>query len=145
MKIPLYWTRSDVEFLNADGKKCWLDCWGWSDVSQQDAARHAQERAEKAIEHHLKRAVPYDYRAYSDLPLREELVQDFHNTEGKRHAAITRNAIGCWVLNTTSLPFVDVDGPIPDREGLFAMLTRLLRGQEREPDLWYRRTPQRAT
>ncbi len=45
------------------------------------------------------------------MPLREEVVQRFTDTDGNATAAVTRNQYGALVLNTARAMFIDVDFP----------------------------------
>lgn len=86
-------------------------CWRWSDRSESDA-RDAAERAA----HDLKarfvagnfpdRASSY---GYPTGPLREEIVEELALEDGRPTALISRNSLGCLVLNTKSVLFVDID------------------------------------
>lgn len=98
--------RSPVtgEMLGAFG------CWGWSDVSLEEAAERGRERAKQVAEMIRTGKRPEHY-LYGDRPMREEIIEEWTRSDGTRYAAVTLNAYGCLVLNTASIMFVDVDLP----------------------------------
>ncbi len=71
----------------------------------QRRAREAAERVAAAIARGDKMPVGY---GYADRPMREEIVQEVRNGD-ELVAAITRNAYGALVLNTSRVMFADVD------------------------------------
>ena len=90
--------------------------WGWSDLSQEDAEKHADERVAQAQEEALKLGWPgnpdlkilrrepkTEYNGAYGVPIREEIVQE----EGMD--IITRNSYGSLCLNTPDVMIVDVD------------------------------------
>ena len=112
MRIPQHWHRAhstarigELDFA--------LYKWGWSDVSKDEARRHAEERlaatatALRHPEHPGKQKDRYDYHAD---PLREERLEVVGDPAHPR-ALITRNGYGARVLNTARVFFADVDVP----------------------------------
>ncbi len=107
-----------------------LFAWGWSDTSPEDALAHAMTRAQRMREWIARgKFNPVDsHYGYPDRPMREEVLREFQDAGGPAGSAVvSRNSMGCLVLNTTSLMFVDVD--LPDTEpvrgaagGLFSLL-----------------------
>jgi len=87
-------------------------CWGWSNVSEEEAARMAEERTRKVVEI-LNSGQRLDCYHYADRPIRELILQEWKRADGTLHAAITRNIYGCEVLNTAQVMFVDIDIPDP--------------------------------
>jgi len=106
MKIPRYWAR------HATAGSTSFSCWGWSDESAAAAGEQARQRA-IALEQRLKQGKAPDRYLYGDRPMREETLEAWSRADGTAHAAITRNAYGCQVLNTADIMFVDVDLPDP--------------------------------
>jgi len=104
MNFPPYWARASANRFQ---------CWRFSNVSEQDARTQA-EGAVQAIAarfknvKHLPAHLSY---GYSDRPLREQILREFHNPNGERIAVITRNIPGCHVLNTARGLFIDIDFP----------------------------------
>ena len=131
MKIPRYWAQGTFQYTDATGQPGEFACWGWSDQSREDAAQRGTERARQVMERVLRGDMPGQY-LYSDRPLREELIQDFTSTTGERIAAITRNAYGCQVLNTTNIAFIDVDAPPPSAGGSILQAILSLFGGSKE-------------
>lgn len=87
-------------------------CWGWSDISEEDAARMAEERTRKVVEI-IKSGQRLDCYHYADRPIREPILKEWKRDDSTLDAAITRNAYGCEVLNTARVMFVDIDIPDP--------------------------------
>lgn len=108
MIVPQYWAEARRQH-RAPGKQVTVRRFGWSDVSQDDARRHAEARVEEAMARVLageplprrERKVPYN--GAEGLPIREEIVS--------RHGdvVVTRNSYGALCLNTPDVLFVDID------------------------------------
>jgi hypothetical protein len=127
MKLPRYWTRGTIEETDLHGGLHRFSGWGWSDVSLGDAEALGKERARKIAARILEGDRP-DHYLYGDSPVREEVLEEFKNSQGKVYAAITRNSYGCQVLNTADIMFVDVDLPAPVfLESLKSMMGRLFK------------------
>lgn len=52
-----------------------------------------------------------EYEYLCDRPPREEIIQEFHDSNDELTAVITRNSYGSLVLNARDLMFIDVDLP----------------------------------
>ena len=112
MKFARYWTRRLGEATDSSGQSIQVSSRGWSDVSLQDAAAQAEERARRlahriATDRHAGKL--YDY---GDSPVPEPIVHDF-GPEGAASAVVTRNSYGSLVLNTDDLLFADIDTDSP--------------------------------
>ncbi len=107
MKFAQYWTRREGAATDSSGQSIQVSSRGWSDVSLEDAAALAEERARR-LAHRLvtdrNAGKLYDY---GDSPVPEPIVHDFR-PEGAA-AVVTRNSYGSLVLNTDDLLFADVD------------------------------------
>ncbi|MAE62834.1 MAG: hypothetical protein CMJ18_01060 [Phycisphaeraceae bacterium] len=102
MRIYRYWARAK-ESCTQGAQTFDVSTYGGSNLSVEDALRQAEERARaasRAIEHG---SIGDEY-AYSDRPLREEIVDEIGG-----EAVITRNAYGAQVINTPDVLFADVD------------------------------------
>jgi hypothetical protein len=116
MYFPKFWTYA---------KTGEVVTWGWSDVSESDALKKAQERQARVLEwlrsgrEKPDRDTQY---GYPDRPVREELLREFRSADNAMVGAVTRNSAGCRVLNTESLLFVDVDTPEASVGGLIGRL-----------------------
>ena len=110
MRLPKYWGKGQVEVEDRKGRKHKFSAWGWSETSRQDAERKGRERAATLGRRILNGEQPIGY-LYGTSPLREEIVREFQDQEGKVHSAITINSYGRHVLNSTELMVVDVDLP----------------------------------
>jgi len=120
MYFPRYWAKASIDGPGRLGKTVNVLAWGWSDVSTDDALRHATERA-RAL---LPRIPPVPGTArqqayYGDRPFREPILEDL--SKGPIKALITRNSLGCEVLNTDCAAFADIDFD-PPRLGFFQSL-----------------------
>ena len=112
MYFPTYWARAQ------QGR---VFCWGWSDLSQDDAQHQAQRNVARLCERlaAAKRFTKPEkgHYGYAAHPLREPVLGRL-----SQKSLLTRNAMGCVVLNSTELACVDVDDPAPQRKGLFGWL-----------------------
>jgi hypothetical protein len=108
MIIPQYWAESSQQYRHR-GKQVTVRRHGWSDESEAQAQRHADERCQEALARLLRgeslarREPRVAYNGADGLPIREEVIS--------RHdeAVITRNAYGARCLNTPDVLFVDID------------------------------------
>ena len=114
MKIPRFWAKGTAN-------NPLVSCWGWSDVSTDDATVMAEQRT-AAVSAILQSGRKPDRYLYSDRPLREEIIEEWKRPDGSTSVAITRNSYGCLVMNTTTIMFVDVDIPDAPPKGLFGSL-----------------------
>ena len=98
-------------------------CWKFSNNSQEEAQQLANERVFQISEKFRKEKIPPQKYLYSDQRLREQVIEEVHNS------VISRNAYGCLVLNTADIMFVDVDFPETKRSGV---LKRFFKGPEKD-------------
>lgn len=109
MRVPAFWAEGRVRD-RVDGRQRTIRRFGWSDLGQDEAQRHADERAAEAMAR-ARSGEKVSSREYktpygeAGLPIREEILA--------RHgdSVITRNAYGAHCLNTPSTLFIDVDVP----------------------------------
>jgi len=105
MHIPKYWAKGSYE-----GYVCYRS----SDRSIDDARAIAEAAARQNAERFKFSPPPAD-RGSADLygypkgPLREETLREVAKDRGEPSAVITRNALGCSVLNCSNVMFVDID------------------------------------
>jgi hypothetical protein len=112
MKIPRFWAKgpSGMSICNpGTGEPMSFSCWGWSDVSRNDAEAMAEERTKAVV-------------AMIQAGKRPDIMEEWKRPDGSLSVAITRNSLGCLVMNATTIMFVDVDIPESDSPGLFASL-----------------------
>ncbi|MBL8890090.1 MAG: hypothetical protein JNL67_08935 [Planctomycetaceae bacterium] len=108
MIIPRYWAESTVQ-KRTGNQQMTIRRFGWSDVSQMEAQRHADQRASEALAASaINSSVPRrePKRAYNGadgVPIREEVV------EQRGSSIVTRNAYGSLCLNTPDVLFADID------------------------------------
>lgn len=108
MIVPEFWAEGKVRG-KVDGHQVTVRRFGWSDISQEAAQAHAEERAAHAfqeiaagemVEKYERKAA---YNGTTGVPIREEILA--------RHgeAVITRNLYGARCLNSPDVLFADVD------------------------------------
>ena len=108
MIIPNYWAEASQKQRSGD-KQVTVRRYGWSEVSQDEAQAHAEERAREALERIVagetlpRREPKLSYNGADGLPIREEVLS--------RHgdAVVTRNLYGARCLNTPDVLFADID------------------------------------
>lgn len=107
MKIYRYWAvGNDTVPDNRHGIRK-VRVYGAANESMEAAQRRAAEIAARVASALAQQTPPGRY-PYSDRALREEIVQEIRD-KGQLTAAITRNAYGSLVLNTSRVMFADVD------------------------------------
>ncbi|MBN2475307.1 MAG: hypothetical protein JXB62_11900 [Pirellulales bacterium] len=132
MRIPRYWAKGSAasgmpvthpatgEAMEA------FSCWGWSDVSVDEAQQRGRQRA-AALAEMIRRGTRPDRYLYGDRPMREQILDQWNREDATTFAAVTLNGYGCQVLNTASVMFVDVDLPeVPAMSAFVGRLKRLL-------------------
>ncbi len=135
MKIPKYWAKETIENHDHEGKKYMFSAWKWSYTSI-DEARDAAKKAVKKISDRIinssssNRFEELERYAYSDRPLREEILDEVSDQEEAQIAVITRNAYGSLVLNTSGAMFIDIDFKGTNEPGFFASLIALFTGNK---------------
>lgn len=108
MIVPEFWAEGRVQ-ERVQGRQVTMRRFGWSDISQDDAQRHADERARDAFTRLVagqsvaRRERKLSYNGAEGVPIREEILS--------RHeaAVITRNLYGARCLNTPDVLFADID------------------------------------
>lgn len=108
MLIPSYWAEASARHREK-GKQVTVRRFGWSLVSDEDAARTAQARADEALarilagETLVRREPKVPYNGADGVPIREQVLERHGDT------VITRNAYGARCLNTPDVFFADID------------------------------------
>lgn len=108
MIIPQYWSESKTK-KRIDGRQFTVKRFGWSDISEQDAKKHADERLQEAINtletERTVRRIDHktSYNGAEGIPIREEVVSRHEDV------IISRNAYGALCLNTPDVLFADID------------------------------------
>ena len=109
MIIPDYWDEHKEKRKLSSRKQATITRFGWSDLNQDDAKRHAKQRVEEAfqkledgqqVERREKRV---SYNGSEGVPIREEVIQ-FHDD-----AVVSRNIYGALCINTPDVLFADID------------------------------------
>ena len=108
MIAPQYWSESKLKKV-VNGKQYTLKRFGWSDVSELEAKKHADERVRDAEKLLIKngdvRRIDHktSYNGAEGIPIREEVISR-HND-----SVITRNSYGALCINTPNVFFADID------------------------------------
>ena len=108
MIVPEFWAEGRVQ-ERLQGRQVTMRRFGWSDTSQDEAQRHADERAREALallaagQPVVRRELKLAYNGAEGVPIREEILS--------RHdaAVVTRNLYGARCLNTPDVLFADID------------------------------------
>ncbi|WP_028454024.1 hypothetical protein [Chitinilyticum litopenaei] len=128
MIVPAYWAEAR-QTLRHNGRNHTVHRFGWSDLSEADAAGIAQQRVEAAVaalvsgEAIALRERKMPYNGADGVPIREEIVG--------RHddVVLTRNSYGAICLNAPDALFVDIDftedSPFAGKLASFAALCAL--------------------
>jgi len=106
MKLPRYWAKGSAGKVMED-----FACWGWSDISVEEAQERGEQRA-ASVAKIIRSGLRPDHYLYGDRPMREKIIEEWKREDATTYAAVTLNAYGCQILNTASVMFVDVDLPI---------------------------------
>ena len=86
-------------------------CWGWSDISVEEAQKRGEQRA-TSVAKIIRSGLRPDHYLYGDRPMREKIIDEWKREDATTYAALTLNAYGGQILNTASVMFVDVDLPM---------------------------------
>ncbi|MGB0768303.1 MAG: hypothetical protein ACPGYV_11405 [Phycisphaeraceae bacterium] len=128
MITPKYWARAAVDEDGIVQQNVTEESWGfqgvgWSDISKEDAYRHALERAKRIADNFKSDGVLDDLweQYYTDRPLREPVINVLDHAD-QRIAVITQNIYGAYVLNTARAMFIDIDVPKPKEPGVIGRL-----------------------
>jgi hypothetical protein len=129
MLVPRYWAESRVS-ERVNGRQFAVRRFGWSNVSDADAAVVAASRAQEALrrivsgENLARREPKVPYNGAQGVPIREEIVSE-HDDD----IVITRNGYGARCLNTPNVLFVDIDfSDVPAFRVVLAVIALLLVG-----------------
>ncbi len=126
MLIPKYWAQHKQRFDSAatasqSSKQATIKRYGWSDVSQSDALKHAKGRVAEAHNRWLagedivRRERREEYNASNGIPIREQIIskQVFPSSSQSKAAStqliVTRNGYGAQVANVDNIAIIDVD------------------------------------
>lgn len=143
MKLPRYWAKgsaaTQMQVRNPRTGKIMENfaCWGWSDISVDEARKKGKQRA-NAVAELIRSGKRPDRYLYGDRPMREEILDEWKKDDAATtYAAVTLNAYGCQILNTATVMFVDVDLPkVSAWESFKHKLARMI-GRE-SPSPWER-------
>ena len=119
--VPLSPTSSRFARYWALGVSGPFSCWKYSNQSQADAQKRANERVFEIHKKFRREGKPPDSYSYTDQMLREPIIKEVHN------AVISRNSYGCLILNTTDVMFVDIDFPEVKALGIIERFKRLFK------------------
>lgn len=112
MKFARYWKKASAVAQWPDDEPVKVSSFGWSDRSEGEAGRMAEERLRRVVQRiETEEEWPEHGYGYSERPPREEIVEEFAGEGGAAAAVVTRNSYGSLILNTSDLVFIDVDIP----------------------------------
>jgi hypothetical protein len=102
MKLYRFWQLEKCRIF-VDGEEKEVKIYGGSNLSLEDAARNARDKAEK-----ITRKIEGDDEAFFDyeVEIREEILE-----EVRSDAVVTRNRYGARVLNVEKMLIMDIDQP----------------------------------
>lgn len=125
--LPPFWSRARVDEAGEPDPRGPAVAFGWSDVSAEAAYAHGLSRARQAAAvlrawraGNIDAALGDQYYPF-ERPMREPVVS-WLGDGAPWAGAITRNAYGAFVLNTTRALFADLDLPPPPRVAWWARL-----------------------
>jgi hypothetical protein len=127
MLIPSHWSKARGSAEDPEGKRFALQIWGWSQTSVAEAAQLAGRRLAEACARVARGALRDEAYFYGKAPLREEVVRGVAGAAADAAAVVTRNRYGALVLNTSRVPFIDVDDPSGPLERVRAACGRFSR------------------
>ncbi len=137
MYFPKYWIKAAVKGPNREGQVWETEAWGWSDVSEEDARQKALARAGETLARlpleQRGRSSPY----YEVSPSREVVLEEL--SKGEVRTIISRNSLGCDVLNTDRVGFADIDY-VPVRGSFFGSLFGGAKKKAAEKVAWEEKT-----
>ena len=134
MKFPRHWAHARDE-------KSGVTAWGWSDEGTSFAEAAARERLARMVQKVAAGGfAALERYAYGERALREPVLEEFAGS------AVTRNALGCEVLNTERTMFVDIDLAEASNPGVIGRLfgqkaTNPEAGALARVEAWVQRNP----
>lgn len=125
MIVPDHWAEARRQYRKS-GRQVTVRRYGWSIVSEADALKMAESRAEEAIRRILageklgRREPRVTYNGAEGVPIREEVLS--------RHGeqVITRNRYGAHCLNSPNALFADLDFGLQVSFGLMLLASGIL-------------------
>ena len=136
MKVAKYWARESATAEDNTGYKYHLISWSGSNQGLAEAKKKAIEKLNRWKVRLREGQLSGDYPYEDKDEIKEELIQEQYDNEGKLIAAITRNRYGALVLNSAKVLFADVDLPTQVDKGLnpFSKLLSLFRRGKKATD-----------
>jgi hypothetical protein len=116
MRVARFWAFGSTSATAPDGEEVHRSIWRGSDQSEA-AAQAEVDRALARVEQSIRAGTAEGWYAYADSTRPEPLVEEMQDEHGVRIAAVTIGRFGATILNTTLVPFVDVDLGGPKRSG----------------------------
>lgn len=110
MIVPKYWAEARLQYRDLK-RQITVRRFGWSDVSEADAQKHADARVKEAYDRILageplrRYERRLSYNGGAGVPIREEII------DKQGDVVITRNGYGALCLNSPDALFADIDVP----------------------------------
>ncbi len=89
MNIPRYWSKGTATEIGLKGKETRFTCWRGSNRSLEEAREAATADARRILNSFLRGETLGRY-AYSDAPIREEILEEFRNNDGSIMAMLAQ-------------------------------------------------------
>ena len=112
MKVARYWARESAVGDDGAGRRLRLVSWSGSNESVAEAKQQASKKLEQWLIRLRAGQLRGGYPYHGNDAVREELIEETYDDDGKLIAAITRNRYGALVLNSAEVLFADVDLPV---------------------------------
>ena len=116
MRIYSHWAQHQVTLKHPKGQAYDLTIRRGSDSSESHAQQLAADAAKDLRQRVGFKGETLDWYQYAQRSKPEPIIDEIIDESGERAAAVTINTVGCQVLNTQTLAFVDVDIPKPTRK-----------------------------
>lgn len=89
MNIPLHWAKATAQDSDPTGLGASFSCWRSSNVSSEDARQSAPAAAKRIHQRFLGSSLDRYPYGCGNVPLREEVIQRFEDSQGELYAAVT--------------------------------------------------------
>ncbi|MEM1180427.1 MAG: hypothetical protein AAGM22_18935 [Acidobacteriota bacterium] len=143
MHFPKFWARGESTAMVArnpqTGEPRPFQCWGWSDLSVDEARQVGAQRAAR-LAARIRGGEKLDRYSYG-APFREKVEArwQLEGDDSDPWVIVSRNAYGCRVLNARDVFFADIDAPEVEHFWKAIFLGLIGRGEKRRAEALERR------